>query len=932
MRQVTSTLTTLSALLIAMIAGPTAAVAQVPPVLTISDNLGDRVTIDGAGTVTFGGTCTVTSCGTAVLLSSCAANPAGGLQVSAGSISWSGFFQGPTSVGGNVAGLQFCNVQAMSKPKLTSPQISVGGRVNNFTGQPITVTIQWSDTGFIPGGSPATMTADAATLPLFSTGTGRGTGSNVTFQGFVDGTNMLNGEQVLVNAITFPNVTGSTTQAATATGPGPAVNPFSMTEVETFTMSGSAPVNSDPESGASYFFNNFTLMATPHPPVSGTCVSITAVQGVPITPVTMTGTGGVGGPYTFTATGLPAGLTMSPMGSISGTPTVSGIFPYTVTVTDSAGNTGTVNCSVTVNPPPTANCVSITAVQGAPITPVTMTGSGGVGGPYTFTATGLPAGLTISSNGTISGTPTVTGTFPYTVTVMDSAGNTGTVNCSVTVNPPPMASCVSITAVAGNPITPVTMTGSGGVGGPYTFTATGLPPGLTISSSGTISGTPTVSGTFNYTVTVTDRAGNTGTVNCSVSVNPPPTASCVSITAVAGNPITPVTMVGSGGVGGPYTFTATGLPPGVTISSSGTISGTPTTSGTFNYTVTVTDKAGNTGTVNCSVTVAPPGPPILTCPAVLTATVGVPFNSGPASVTGGVPPYTFFIIGTLPPGLTLNTSTGAVTGIPTASGTFSVAVMDAAGHVAGGGGPSGLDLGTDASYIFIDTGSTHLGWNAYQLDGNVLFGQGLTVQLSGGNNGGLGAGDSVFADSTTNITGSLQNPITIVKVATSQTAAAAATAHSVSNFAKGLTATQTFGNISNTLTINGNGGLNVISVGNIQNATLTINGSANDFFVFNVSGQINTNHVMSLTGGVPASHILWNLTGTGTVLQTSGGNVLVGTFLATNGGAFQFSELQLTGELINTDGNIQLVSGNHTLIQVGFTPPPTLGQCVITVN
>ena len=196
-----------------------------------------------------------------------------------------------------------------------------------------------------------------------------------------------------------------------------------------------------------------------------------------------------------------------------------------------------------------------------------------------------------------------------------------------------------------------------------------------------------------------------------------------------------------------------------------------------------------------------------------------------------------------------------------------------------------------------------------------------TVQLSGGNDGGLGAGYSVYLDSTTNISGSLQNPLTFVSVPTSQTAAAAATAQSVSNYARGLTATQTFSSINNNLTINGNGGLNVIDVGSVQNANLTINGSANDYFVFNVSGQIQTNQVMTLTGGVTASQILWNLTGTGTVLQTSGGDVLVGTFLATDGGQFQFSELQLTGELINTGGNIQLVSGNHTLTQAGFGCP-----------
>jgi len=406
------------------------------------------------------------------------------------------------------------------------------------------------------------------------------------------------------------------------------------------------------------------------PPPSATCVAINAVQNMPIAPVTLTGTGGVGGPYTFSATGLPTGLAMSSSGTISGTPTVSGTFSYTVTITDSAGNKGTFNCSVTVNPPPTASCVAITAVQGVPITPVTMTGAGGVGGPYTFSATGLPTGIALSSSGTISGTPTVSGTFSYTVTITDLAGNKGTFNCSVTVNPPPTASCVAITAVQGVPITPVTMTGAGGMGGPYTFSATGLPTGLNMASNGTISGTPTVSGTFNYTVTITDAAGNTGTFNCSVSVSAPPSATCVAITAFQGVAIAPVTLTGAGGAGGPYTFTATGLSAGLTMSSNGTISGTPTVSGTFNYTVTIRDKAGNTGTSKCSVTVSVPVDiECGTCGAGK-ATVGASYAET-LKATGGVPGYTFSIInGSLPPGLTLNTSTGAISGTPTAVGTY----------------------------------------------------------------------------------------------------------------------------------------------------------------------------------------------------------------------------------------------------------------------
>jgi hypothetical protein len=64
--------------------------------------------------------------------------------------------------------------------------------------------------------------------------------------------------------------------------------------------------------------------------------------------------------------------------------------------------------------------------------------------------------------------------------------------------------------------------------------------------------------------------------------------------------------------------------------------------------------------------------------------------------------------------------------------------------------------------------------------------------------------------------------------------------------------------------------------------------------------------------GVSASQILWNMTGTsGNIFQTSGGDVLFGTFLATHGGDFQFSNLDLTGQLINTAGHMQIVSGSH---------------------
>ena len=93
---------------------------------------------------------------------------------------------------------------------------------------------------------------------------------------------------------------------------------------------------------------------------------------------------------------------------------MSGTFSYTVTITDSKGNKGTLNCSVTVSAPPISIC-----------TRDYHRGAGGgdhssnaecerrVGAPYTFTARGLPTGLSISTGRTISGTPTVNGTFVY---------------------------------------------------------------------------------------------------------------------------------------------------------------------------------------------------------------------------------------------------------------------------------------------------------------------------------------------------------------------------------------------------------------------------------------------------------------------------------------------------------------------------------------
>ncbi|HTA43186.1 MAG TPA: putative Ig domain-containing protein, partial [Bryobacteraceae bacterium] len=163
---------------------------------------------------------------------------------------------------------------------------------------------------------------------------------------------------------------------------------------------------------------------------------------------------------------------------------------------------------------------------------------------------------------------------------------------------------------------------------------------------------------------------------------PTPVCPTTGTTGTVGTPFNSPAINVTGGTG-PYTFSVVGtLPAGLTLNTStGAITGTPTAPGSWS--LKVTDSKGAVGPITCPFAVNP-NPLTLTCPTTgMFGTVGQPFN-GPSllgAITGGTPPYTFSIVGTLAPGLTLNTSTGAITGTPTATGSWSVEVTDATGLV-----------------------------------------------------------------------------------------------------------------------------------------------------------------------------------------------------------------------------------------------------------
>ena len=350
----------------------------------------------------------------------------------------------------------------------------------------------------------------------------------------------------------------------------------------------------------------------------------------------------------------------------------------TVIVTDSLAQTASQSISITIYSKPTLNCTAGAAgVVGTPYSSTPCTGSGGVT-PYSYTASGLPPGLSINAGtGAITGTPTTAGVYNNVVVIVtDSLAQTASQTISITIYSKPTLNCTAGAAgVVGTPYSSTPCTASGAVT-PYSYTATGLPPGLLINAgTGAITGTPTTAGTYNsVTVIVTDSLAQTASQTISITIYSKPTLNCTAGAAgVVGTPYSSTPCTASGGVT-PYYYTASGLPPGLSINAgTGAIAGTPTAAGVYNSVIViVTDSLAQTASQTISITIY--SKPTLNCTAGAAGVVGTPYSSTPCTASGGVTPYSYTASG-LPPGLSINAGTGAITGTPTTAGVYNNVVV-----------------------------------------------------------------------------------------------------------------------------------------------------------------------------------------------------------------------------------------------------------------
>ena len=212
----------------------------------------------------------------------------------------------------------------------------------------------------------------------------------------------------------------------------------------------------------------------------------------------------------------------------------------------------------------------------------------------------------------------------------------------------------------------------------YTCLCEGPPvPGLTLSSSGSLSGTPTSTGIFNFQVRASDAGNpqnNSGFVLMSILIGQQPlTINTTSVPDATRGVLYNAPLSASGGTGG-YSWTLTGgsLPSGLSVIGSGSVGGTASAGaapGPYNFTVKVTDSSSSVAFQFLTLTLR--NAPIVLSPAVLPPGIlNGAYNSGVTASGGTGGPYTYSLTGSTPPGIGLNTSTGAITGSPTSTGTF----------------------------------------------------------------------------------------------------------------------------------------------------------------------------------------------------------------------------------------------------------------------
>lgn len=331
--------------------------------------------------------------------------------------------------------------------------------------------------------------------------------------------------------------------------------------------------------------------------------------GTPYSATTVSATGGIA-PFAWSvSTGsLPPGITLSSTsGIIAGTPTTAGTYSATVVMTDGAGQSQNAAYTINIYALPQISSATLADGSGGASYSQLLQASGGKP-PLQWQLVGgqLPPGISLDpATGTLSGKPTAVGSQTFGVQVTDANGKSQTKVLSLNViNGLAVTSATLADGYVGAAYSQA-LTASGGKT-PYTWSiASGtLPAGIALTDD-TIKGTATSSGTSSFTVQVTDSAGQSSPKQLSLTIYDAPTLTVSKLPEAAeGQPYGPVTLQAQGGKP-PYSYSLSGnpLPPGLTLSPTGVLAGTPAAAGSANVTIAVKDANGKTTTEDYGIAV-----------------------------------------------------------------------------------------------------------------------------------------------------------------------------------------------------------------------------------------------------------------------------------------------------------------------------------------
>ena len=366
------------------------------------------------------------------------------------------------------------------------------------------------------------------------------------------------------------------------------------------------------------------ILVSPEPAITTTTLANGAVGTAYNASLQVTGGAGTLTWSLVSGSSLPAGLSLSSLGTISGMPTTAAKTTFTVKVTDGSGGkegsfSQTQQLSITITPP--AISVSLTPSaqtkidQGQTLNfaATVSNDSGNKGVTWAAsgaTCSGVACGTftnSTTSAATYNAPTSVSANMTVTVQATSVADTTKSASTAVVVSPLPSVTTTTLASGVVSTVYSATLQASGGVGPLSWNLASGssLPAGLSLSATGAISGTPTAAGTTTFTVKVTDASqGQPGpasaTQQLSIMIVPAPlTIITTSLPNATLNVAYSSPLQASGGTA-PYTWTVasgSSLPSGLTLGGSGTnwsLSGNPTATGTFTFSLTVTDSTNPT--------------------------------------------------------------------------------------------------------------------------------------------------------------------------------------------------------------------------------------------------------------------------------------------------------------------------------------------------